>query len=410
MWTGSPATAAAVALLLGGCASGRPDLIDERFLPVGLLITNINCELYRAVSDQIDKKGNNWLKDWQGAYTITLKANETGALKLSGTSFPVPFPPTVLLNFGVEGSYSRTANRTATYEFNIDFADLRREDCSSEQIANSHPFLSGQIGFADWLDRAARAFRRSGAAKAGPDTLTSIGHTFEFQVKTSGGISPSFVISPLLSEKVTIGPSLTLDRDDDHIVEVAFAKKAAPPPRSITLVIPKLTPEQKDTLDKLTQSKARAQAQAAQQRAFLSSPQAQRVLALQNQLETSSSRLQALQTGKTLEGIQPDGGPSPEERNLAAQIQSLSQTLSAAETRAALDAANRARSELRSAEDRAQRLDDEIATIKARPLGQQISQREVSQPQAFVPANQNPAVTGTLLRLLFERTSRRDRF
>ena len=54
------------------------------------------------------------------------------------------------------------------------------------------------------------------------ERLTSIGHTFEFALATSAGVSPIFTIVP---KPIVLNPSIAVSRLEDNIVDVVLAKR-----------------------------------------------------------------------------------------------------------------------------------------------------------------------------------------
>lgn len=230
-----------------GCAAALPELIDRQHLPLDAIIQRIRCELESATSDAANQHAA--FSDWQLNYTITLKANEVGGFGSSGNAFPLMLAPTVLMTLGVGAGYAQTANRTAIFKFD---SDVKRSvvirACENRGL---HPFLSGRIGFKEWLTRAAEAASANGRDPNGLDELSSISHTFQFSVQTTGAASAAFQIAP--SPPTTlINAAVSGERFDDHIVEVVFAKPVpAAPPKIVAIVVNELSRDQKQRRSKL---------------------------------------------------------------------------------------------------------------------------------------------------------------
>jgi hypothetical protein len=242
------------AFLVSGCAIGRPDFIDESFLPLDMLVQAIDCELRDAVKEQVNERGRTWFTGWQGVYTITLKANEVGGFKASsGTPILLSKTTSSLINLGIGGGYQRTATRNALFKFNINVADIIKDgQCTAKPFASTHPFLFGEIGFREWLDRALDASEAAHGREHNPEKITSVGHTFEFAVDTSGDLSPAFSITPTV-RTFSITPTVSLDRTEDNIVDVVFGKVPGDERPSVTVVV-RYRPEEKAERARLSEA------------------------------------------------------------------------------------------------------------------------------------------------------------
>src|SRR4051794_6908684 len=85
------AAAALFCLLLGGCGTELPALVNQDTLPMGVLVRAIHCELADAVRRQILDRDRAFLAQWQAAYIITLKGNEVGTVAADANKFPAFF-------------------------------------------------------------------------------------------------------------------------------------------------------------------------------------------------------------------------------------------------------------------------------------------------------------------------------
>lgn len=215
------------AFILAGCGTHVPELVSERVLPIEALVASIDCEFQDAVRTQIyHRPGRQWLRTWQGQYTVTLKGNETGGVKLASSTNPILLPRGSTLNLGVGGGGTTTANRIAILKFNLDFATVRDGPrCEPPPAYAAHPLLKGRIGFEEWMDRAFDGALAESTIAAKTSDLASIGHSFEFSIDLNANASPAFVIMP--APATTITPTGTIDRLEDNIVEVSLGKAAA---------------------------------------------------------------------------------------------------------------------------------------------------------------------------------------
>ena len=81
-----------LAFSLAACGTQLPDLTGQQALPRDRLIVAIHCELADAIREQLlHRTDRRFLIDWQAAYTITLKGNETGTLAADANKIPIPF-------------------------------------------------------------------------------------------------------------------------------------------------------------------------------------------------------------------------------------------------------------------------------------------------------------------------------
>jgi hypothetical protein len=212
-------------LFLAGCGTHLPALVDTQILPVKDLVADIDCEFQDAVRTQIYEKHRYFLKTWQGTYTITLKGNETGVVKLASSTTPILLPRGSTLNLGAGGGATTTANRTAVLKFNLDFATVKDgPPCLRPAPVSGHPMLTGKIGFEQWMDRAFDGALADDTLSAKTSAIASVGHTFQFSLDLIANASPSFSIVP--APVTTITPTGSIDRLEDNIVDVALGKGA----------------------------------------------------------------------------------------------------------------------------------------------------------------------------------------
>ena len=378
-------------LTLGGCATGKPTLIDEQYLPLNLMIRKINCELYTAVDYQINIMRRMWLLDWQAAYTITLKANETGALKLSSATFPIALSPVNLLNLGANANLSRQTNRTAIMKFNVNLRNVRKSSvCEDAQAVGPHPFVSGDIGFSEWLDEVIKA-NDEGASKASQtDRLSSVGHTFQFVVDVSAGLTPAFTIKASAGT-IGLSPLASGERMEDHAVDVVIGRIDKPAPQTVKTVTVSLSDAQKKQLAKLLDDR-------------------QGQLGDKKRLEgaVTSNKILQNRVDEIVRTREAGGGSVQENVELRSNIEALDRfkrTYNLPQNESARVLIRKIeRESLLTVKAQIRGIDDQIAKINRSPE----DQRTVitTSPSGTAPsvASQNPNITSTELQLTLERT------
>ncbi|MBR1277751.1 hypothetical protein [Bradyrhizobium sp. AUGA SZCCT0283] len=215
--------------MLSGCGTYLPQLTSRETLPLEVLIAKINCEFQVAVWTQRNLKGRTFLAGWQGQYGITLKSNEAGTVRSLNNTFP--FLPAK--NLGVTGivgaGESTTANRTALMKFSLAFDDVKQEPvCARVQTNTLHPFITGRIGFEEWMDRVFDAAEVGGKLQLHkPQRISSVGHTFQFTIVVNANAGAGFVIGP--APTIGINANATIERLDDGSIDVVIAKPAVDP-------------------------------------------------------------------------------------------------------------------------------------------------------------------------------------
>ncbi|MCS3452666.1 MULTISPECIES: hypothetical protein [Bradyrhizobium] len=233
---------------LSGCGTYLPQLTSPEILPLEVLVAQIDCEFQQAVWKQKSLRGPTALAGWQGVYTVTLKSNESGSAKSLNNTFPF-FPAKSVSGTGIIGAgETTTANRTALMKFSLQFDDVKRVPvCTKIQTATLHPFITGRIGFAEWMDRAFHAGDVGGQLQLGrPQRISSIGHTFEFSIFVNANAGAGFIIGPVPVSGVNAAG--TIERLDDGIVDVVIAKPAVDP---LPGLITELTKAERDLIAKL---------------------------------------------------------------------------------------------------------------------------------------------------------------
>jgi hypothetical protein len=237
-----------LATLLAGCGTYLPELTNRATLPLEVLIAKIDCEFQVAVWTQRVVKRRTFLEGWQGQYSVTLKSNEIGSTKAATNTFPFLPVKNLAINANIGGAETTTANRTALMKFSLAFNDVKREPvCAKVQTSSLHPFITGRIGFEEWMDRAFEAAEVGGEIQLQrPQRVSSLGHTFEFSIDVNANAGAGFVIGP--APTIGINPAATIDRFDDGVVDVVIAKPASDP---LPELITGLTKAEKELIAKL---------------------------------------------------------------------------------------------------------------------------------------------------------------
>ncbi len=197
---------------LTGCGTYLPQLTSHEILPLEVLIANIDCEFQMAVWTQKHLKGRVFLAGWQGVYGVTLKSNEAGSTRALSNTFPFLPAKNLAINGTIGAGETTTANRTALMKFNLAFDDVKHEPlCAKVQTNSLHPFITGHIGFEEWMDKAFEAAEVGGELQLQrPQRISSLGHTFEFSIDVNANAGAGFVIGP--APTVGINPAATIDR------------------------------------------------------------------------------------------------------------------------------------------------------------------------------------------------------
>jgi hypothetical protein len=217
-------------------------------LPLEILIAQIDCEFQMAVWKQKYLRGPTFLAGWQGVYTVTLKSNETGSARSLNNTFPF-LPAKNVSGTGIIGAgETTTANRTALMKFSLKFDDVKQEPvCAKVHTTSLHPFITGRIGFAEWMDRAFDAGDIGGKLQLNrPQRISSVGHTFEFSISLNANAGAGFIIGP--APVIGVNAAATIDRLDDGIVDVVIAQPAVDP---LPGLITELTKAERELIAKL---------------------------------------------------------------------------------------------------------------------------------------------------------------
>jgi hypothetical protein len=256
-------------------------MISRGVLPLEALIAKIDCEFQEAVWTQKFVKGRTFLKGWQGQYTVTLKSNEIGSTKALSNTIPFVLSKTVTGNASVGAGVTTTANRTALMKFSLAFDSVvKKPICAKAETSSLHPFITGRIGFEEWMDRAFDAAESGGRMQIGePQRVSSLGHSFEFSIDANANAGAGFVIGPAPTSSVN--PSATIDRLDDGVVDVAIAKPAVDP---LPELIMALTKEERELIAELKKLIDEKQGEINKRTALLNSPENRALLSTMDRM------------------------------------------------------------------------------------------------------------------------------
>ena len=353
---------------VSGCGTYLPGLTSERIVPIALLMKKIECEFQQAVWRQIYYQHRHFLKKWQAVYSVTLKSNETGGLQAKTNTFPFILSPKALANVNVGASGTATANRTALLKFSLDFAAVPKTQpkCKVAVGDSLHPFISGNIGFAEWMDRA------FDGAESASTPIDSLGHTFEFSIDVSATAASEFLIgaaAPLTS----LNPGISMERLDDGIIDVAIAPAATV--SATTTAIIELTKAERDLIEEL-----RGELQKAKERKAF----AQKELAVEENQKL-------LKLFPNLNQMTPMGvTPSPDADTIN-KLGISRESITADKLRKIQD--------FQKQEDQASR---DILELSKR-IKDETPKPAIVTKQVRVPADQNGVISSTQLQLTFER-------
>jgi hypothetical protein len=354
---------------LAGCGTYLPELTSRETLPLELLVAKIDCEFQVAVWTQRDVKHRTFLASWQGQYSVTLKSNEIGSTKAQTNTFPFLPSKKLTINANVGGGETTTANRTALMKFNLAFDSVKQEPvCAKVPTSSLHPFLSGRIGFEEWMDRAFDGAERGGQLQIGePQRISSLGHTFEFSIDVNANAGAGFVIAP--APTIGINPAATIDRLDDGIVDVVIAKPAVDPlPQLITA----LTKEERELIAELKKLIEKKQKDIGNRTAQLNAPENKALI----------SRLSTMDK-MAIQRLSPGDERQQQELGLDKQQLTKLQTLKALQDE-------------NQADDQAIKgYRKEIADVKP--------QVSIVTKSRILPPDRNPEIANTSLQLTFER-------
>lgn len=377
------------ALSVAGCGTDLPALTSKEVLPVDQLVMKIRCEFATAISYEISQ-GYGFLKDWQASYIITMKANESGTLAADANKFPFALGSSSVA-VGAGGSAKGSTNRTALLKYDLDVSDIDTFQLKCKRTTSGHPLLRGELGFAEWLDTALKASISNDDQKP-QERLTSIGHTFEFALATSAGVSPVFTIVP---KPIVLNPSIAVSRLEDNIVDVVLAKrKGAGAPIYARTVSAK-------QLEKIT--KLQAEKDAAQQAVSRASIELADAKKFNAQIRELSAKLvlKGIKVDPQTKKPDPNTNLSPDQEKDVANLQTFSEkSFNLGDETAIEQRRNRAAGEASSSER-------EIRAIRARPDGPTtVVRRNIGTGTAA----DNQIISSTQLQLTLERVLGNSRF
>lgn len=351
---------------LPGCGTYLPQLTSHEILPLEALVAKIDCEFQVAVWTQKIKKQRTFLKGWQSQYTVTLKSNEVGSTKALSNTFPIISSNKLTINGHAGAGVTTTANRTALMKFSLAFDRINDVPLCAKLDTNSmHPFITGRIGFEEWMDRAFHAAEWGGRMQTGePQRISSLGHTFAFAIEVNANAGAGFIIGP--APTASVNPSATVYRLDDGIIDVVIAKPAFDPLPELIIA---LTKEERELIAQLKKLIEEKQGEINKRTAVLNSP---------------SNRALMLNMDKlAIQGIRPND--ESQQRATGLTRDSLTK----------LQELNALQGENQTAERDIELARKKIADIKPQP-------QIVTRPR-ILPPERNPEISYTSQQLTLER-------
>ena len=208
------------ALLLAGCTV--PQLPDESRLPIEQVILQAKCEIHDVVVR--NASSHPWLLDWAASFTLTLKLRDRGGLSAS-SDYIGPFP---IGTFKIAGNVGRTeeALRTAQFKLSMTLRETRAFNCAlAPSGVRAGRSLTGELGVGEWFERTIAAMRASSVER----NFNGLGHTVEFFLQETAGVTPSWAITLKngLKTDPLFGVSGTLERT--HTLDLALTKLSPAP-------------------------------------------------------------------------------------------------------------------------------------------------------------------------------------
>ncbi len=205
-----------IAALTAGCGTA-PELPSETELKVAEVVERVKCELHDIVARY--PQHHSWLLKWAAGFTLTLKVKSRGGGEAS-TNFIWPISlgtSTVALNGGVTAD----AIRIAIFKLSITLADAKIYRCpliEPEGVSRSN--LTGDLGLAEWMGRTIEAVEASHSEK----DFNGVGHTLEFFLQTTGGVSPSWALVRNITHKYNPLVKVNLQRENTNTLDIALTR------------------------------------------------------------------------------------------------------------------------------------------------------------------------------------------
>jgi hypothetical protein len=233
-------------LLLTNCGTYVPEIQEPPFGQgaqrelVQAIVTSVHCEVSNAIVDLYNdaKKYPDLIlpmtrkmETWGVQMALTLKTRENSVLNPAAA-----WTPTTLASFtlGASGTLSSEAIRTNILNFYYSVADLRRRGkCLTGQQPEkpvTSLLIQNDLKFKDWLyDQMGPAVTNEvnlPVNTGGPLDRNVLSHEVSFEVVTSGGINPAWILTETTINQGTIFLQATRDRTHTLLITMGPGNNA----------------------------------------------------------------------------------------------------------------------------------------------------------------------------------------
>jgi hypothetical protein len=191
-----------VAMMLGGCGIGVPELQDfgdrdQQIVMVQSIVHNINCELRDSFADLYKKNGGSTFMDGWGV-SILLDLDIQEKTGVSPTALWSP-PPSKVLTFTLAGGISGSSQAERTDKLHSFFTVkqiLNAHRCDEKARPGGFMLMESDLKLEEWLFDAVAVEVTHQADfnnKALPTDV--LYHEIQFQVDTSADATPDFKLT-----------------------------------------------------------------------------------------------------------------------------------------------------------------------------------------------------------------------
>lgn len=229
---------------LSGCM-GAPEF--PRRVSVAEVVHNARCELYEAVSENIEAYP--WLEKWAAVFDFSFKVDrDVNASADTTYLIPVQYGGFTL---GITADLKQSAQGTYGLSFSI-LGGLGRfgaVDCTRLRAAGETPqrLLNGEIGLRRWLNEVVpqleAAWIATGPEGAGPKgrreyagEATKLGYTIEFGVTAEGSLLPSWSLTFPNGRQFKPALDFSASKVVTHSLIVGLTPISPPPPTDLSAI------------------------------------------------------------------------------------------------------------------------------------------------------------------------------
>jgi hypothetical protein len=212
-----PLEAAALALLVGGCATDMRGYDGREPVPVAAILNQVKCEIAQGLLD-IDRTKLD-ITGWKivGKLTTEIVVSRSLSGGVGGPDGPaiLPLGAGATLGFNFGGSYSSSATTKAIADFLVSSRATSTRICEENQRNNLGRVVG--IGVREWLQSFA-------AVNAGEPRMavTALDYSLVFAVKRSGEGGATIQVLPIKANL-----SAAAGRDDTQTLALTFTPPAA---------------------------------------------------------------------------------------------------------------------------------------------------------------------------------------